>query len=105
MKYLILILLLSLSNLNAENMGKQLVGQNCLNLALIDSVLEEARDNNIDKNEMITKILQDKKFNEETKGFILNEITLIYNLPKKSKYSSAITKQCLNKGYITIIQT
>ena len=86
-------------------MGKQLVGQNCLNLALIDSVLEEARDNNIDKNEMITKILQDKKFNEETKGFILNEITLIYNLPKKSKYSSAITKQCLNKGYITIIQT
>ena len=103
MKYLILTLALSFTSLHADDMNKVIQGKNCFNLAKVDYLFEVARDSGIDKKDMMLRVVDDKNLNNETKLIMLNELELIYNLPKFSKYSKSIYNQCSEIGHIKLI--
>ena len=70
----------------------------CMQLYYFQKFLEYARDNNIKKEDINYKIISDVTITN--KLFLLDEVTLIYNLPKYSKYSKGTLRQCEKGGII-----
>ena len=96
MKYITILIIFFSNSLYAQ----KIEGNNCLNLAKIQSYIEFARDNKISKKDFVNGILNSKELDKITKQNFIFEVDFIYNLPKNHKYSKITFNECLRKGYV-----